>query len=437
MSRVDEKAVFSQRIKELDLLPLADKFTSFGWTTYGSFAFAAGLKNNTIDDDAFVKRVLKRLFGEDPETKEVKDSLHEANVRRLHFESFTIYVAEIEATVTRPDIDTKVRAMPGVVMEERLEAIRKKLEPAIKVRGWLEPAESVVEKYNDMQIKGKLRYLKWEEIITQDQELRGGPKKTPAFLPDAGGVLRASFVTQDQTAPVNGDWPLSRMFTRRGVAMHMARLVDYEIHDQFVQWMLEEYEQAPLPGYAKISLNQVLRVDEEVFIRLANVTRKGLALDPLNGAYPLNHWLPKIMVEPRIVALLAPMRGGGGGGGGEPGVGKEKKRQAQQDNEMDRLKNKIRKLESGKDKGKGKGKDKGKDKGKSAKDKKKAANTPMPRGLEGMAATTRKGIRICYAYNLPGGCKLETGMDHMCDKGKHVCCMPGCEERHSVLQHHS
>ena len=69
-----------------------------------------------------------------------------------------------------------------------------------------------------------------------------------------------------------------------------------------------------------------------------------------------------------------------------------------------------------------------------AKGKGKGKSVRMPASLIGKHSMTNDGRRICFGYNLPGGCSA-AGPGKECAKGHHVCMEPGCYKAHPVHQH--
>ena len=92
--------------------------------------------------------------------------------------------------------------------------------------------------------------------------------------------------------------------------MQMAKLVGYKTHDLVIEWYMREYARDPMPGFNRVTLEQIRRVDEEIFVRLAEEMRAGLAPDPVTGDLPLEPLIPLVMVEPRITLMLAPTQAG-------------------------------------------------------------------------------------------------------------------------------
>ena len=123
--------------------------------------------------------------------------------------------------------------------------------------------------------------------------------------------------------------------------MHMGHLLSVEANEKYVKWLFKELQRSPVPNHMPVQMSQILDVDREIFIRLAEETRGGLQPDSITNDFVLDALLPRIMLEPRILAFLNPRQLGGGGNRGkqEPAG---RKRGA--DDENDRLKEDIKRL---------------------------------------------------------------------------------------------
>ena len=161
--------------------------------------------------------------------------------------------------------------------------------------------------------------------------------------------------------------------------------------------------------------------DLELFQELAHATQDGL--DPDATGPKLDALVPIHLKSQKVIRHLlqrqTPVRSGG-----DPKPGK---RENSENAELNRLKEKIRKLEQGKGSGssssnewgnkgnKGaKGNNKGA-KGNNHKKQKKEAFVPLPKELQGLSPTLG-GKRVCFAFNLDG---CHGGNN--CEKGLHAC----------------
>jgi len=171
MYHVDSKAVFSARVKALGLTAVAEKFEELGWTTLGSFAFAAGMPSGAMVDEAtFRTRVLVPLFelGEG-----VPEPALSAGVRRLWFEAHSIMIQDLRRHSDRTD-DEPPRRIPAVEREERKTELATRLRAAFRMEGELEPANFLIDRYMQLAEDGQIEWVPWEECPKREQELQQG-----------------------------------------------------------------------------------------------------------------------------------------------------------------------------------------------------------------------------------------------------------------------
>jgi hypothetical protein len=400
---LSSEAVFRGRVQEMNLLPYWDKFAASGWTTMAAFAFSANHQPGNADETSFIDEVVVPILSSNPHPLK-------AMLRRLHFEAFAMVAEDARRRSSQTDDDDKPRKLPAAEKTVRLAAIRLELS-GLDITGELEPSDNVVDRLVAMQEDGNLKYLKWEEIGRRDVEIRGS-KKDNFWKPDANGHLREYSSIIETPADISDMLKIKTLLQRRGVALQMARLMSYKGHEKWVAKLFKELQRDPLPGYAKFSLAQASRVDQELFAELAEVTRGSLGLKS-DGSYPLDSLVEKIMVEQRIACLLGPLpatsqprsfREDPGKRAPPPPPNKRK-----HDDTNPRGGDKSRGGKGGKDKGKGKGRG-GKD---------KRRDLRLPTELVGMM-TNYKGLPICFAYNLEG-CSSGVNSEGSCTKGKHLC----------------
>ena len=281
MSGLDSTAVFANRMAALGLQDLCDAFDTKGWNTVGNFAFAAGTSNGGgVDDATFNLRVVHPLFGD-------ADDPRIPTLRRLHFECYMTMISEIQSRTTRNDDDLRPRALPGPERAMRLNALRRELS-GLDITADLEPSDSLVDKYVHMQdVTGILKYLPFQEYGTREDELCGD-KKDSYFKPDANGTFKFHEVGADTVADLETDYKFVRALMRRGVALSLAKLLDFKMHEKLLAWYMKELHRKPIRGHSKVSHQQIADVDKEIFLRLAEETRGGLGLDPFDGSYTLS-----------------------------------------------------------------------------------------------------------------------------------------------------
>ena len=397
---LDSKAVFAKRLAQVGLGNHLQDFVNLGCATLGTFAFACGQNAGQLDETSFINDVVVPIFG---------DPAHPAKaaLRRLHFEAYVVLAEEMKRRASRAEDDEKPRKLPAPERQERLELIKQNLNGLV-IEGELEPSNALIDKLAAMQEEGTLRYLRWDELGRRDLEVRGEKAET-VWKPNSSGALIERTIKHDVPADVSTDLKLKIALQRRGVAMEVARLCTFKVHDQWVSYLMTEYMREPLDGFQRVSLSQVRLADAELFAKLAEWTRAGLEVTP-EGDLPLDPLIPVLMHDPRIMMMMMQTRSGVGQK--RPFERAEPQRQAR----------------SQKSNGaKGGGKDKP-----GAKRKQQRTKARLPAeliGQEDKLVTTHKGRNICYAFNL-NGCNRKV-TNGGCDRGVHVCMRKGCGGDHS------
>lgn len=396
-------AVFKERVKECQLMTYWERFELNGWTTLGAFAFAANHMPGNPDETSFVVEVVIPILG-------VEASPLKAMLRRLHFEAYSMIAEDARRRSMRSEDDDKPRKLPQAEKAVRIKAVREEL-VGLDITGDLEPSDNVVDRLVAMQEDGILKYLRWEEIGRRDTEIRGAKRDT-YWKTDSNGLLREHSSIVELPADTSTDLKIKTMLQRRGVALQMARLMSFKLHETWVSRLFKELSRDPLPGYAKFSLAQMIRVDQEFFAELAELTRAGLGLSD-DGSLPLDPLVPTLMASTRIGCLLNPLPGSNSRRETEqaPRVQREDPRFNQR-GEKRKLQDE-RSNKQGKAEGKGKGNGKAKKQGAKPK-----SHSTLPSELIGLNSSF-KGKPVCYSYNLDG-CS-NTCKDNACARGMHLC----------------
>ena len=414
MSMIDSVAVFSKKLEDLFLWDHVDAFNRLGWTTMGSFTFAADYIPGKSDGEVFMEKIIKRLLGEGQE-----DNPCVAQIRRLHFECYSAYIGEMQRKTLPEDLHRR-RMLPAAERAFRLWELDCSL-TGVSFKGELEPSDELVNKFVTMQETGVLHHIPWMHFGRKDHEVEGQSVDT-YFKTDAiSGLLKQHTVGSTTEADLNSDYRLHKALQRRGVAMHIARLLDYSAHELLVTWYIEEYNTEPLYGHHKVSMDQLLRVDKAIFVRLAKITSAGLGLN-LDGSFPLDGPLQGVMEENKIQMIMNPLAITGGGATASSRAQPEQRGEKR---ELERLKAEVKALKANR-------KDtptKGKAKGNGKKDKKKSEFVRMPKEIIGMESLHR-GRKICFGYNMQIGCKESIDSERNCSRGKHVCARKGCGGDH-------
>ena len=188
---VDSSALFYQRIGELGIQLLADAFASCGWTTLGRFAFAvqAG-QGGMVPEDVFTVKVWERLC---PSTDGV-ESEHAAAVRRLWFEGQVVTMSDLRRQTSRVEDDAPKRiSLPE--REDRKARLQKKCNH-LRLKGHLDPADSIINKFLNMLEINAPRWVSCEQCpsFTQEQQsdVKGNEDQVAPRCKGCGGGAQSS-----------------------------------------------------------------------------------------------------------------------------------------------------------------------------------------------------------------------------------------------------
>ena len=96
---------------------------------------------------------------------------------------------------------------------------------------------------------------------------------------------------------------LRMALNRRSAALHMARIMSWRVHEEWVDKLFEEYFGTPNPGYAPLTWDQLRNADREMFKLLANKTTEGIKIGK-DGILPCDRWLPILAEGAKITQLL-------------------------------------------------------------------------------------------------------------------------------------
>ena len=144
MSYVDSKAIFRQRCLAVGLpTEVVDRLDLRGWSTFANFAHAPTATPGTAGAEVAIKAVLDAILG---------DSLaaHEAALRRLHWEAWTLTAADLKRKVDGTD-EAGPRKLPVAEIGARLQVLAPKISP-LKLQGILEPSHASINLFAAMLI---------------------------------------------------------------------------------------------------------------------------------------------------------------------------------------------------------------------------------------------------------------------------------------------
>ena len=357
-------------------------------------------------------------------------------VRRLFYESYTLFAADIRNQLERRDDDAPKRLV-APEREARRTRVADRVKP-MRLVGELNVSHALVDSVVHMVELNTLGYISIEKCTNREQEMRG-QKKVPQLEPDANGYFRLKKVDLDPYIEVGIDLKLKYAFQRRGLALDMGGAMAFEVHELLVEAYFEAMAEEPPKGYARVEADQILRADAKTFCLLSEMTRNGIRPTP-GGVLPLDDALQKLLTMSKFQLLLTPLVGSSkkrkfnkdeqssSSSNGPKTVRRRKKQRKQtkkETSEKPRQQVEPQLMQDYKNKfSKGKSDSKGKGKG---------LGPNMPPELRGHAYQTGDGVSICFGFNTGNCNRVKPG--EKCPRGLHVCCFKGCEKNHSLKSH--
>ena len=397
---LDSKPVFVARIKSAGLSTEAqERLLNGGIDTLAKLAFLATVSPSSGDDTNLI-RELSEVMGYTEDNP--IDVLTKSIMRRIWFESHATAIAEVKNKVERSD-DSAPRRLPLPEREDRRQKQQTKL-TGVKIEGVHEPSHSLMDMVHTIREEEQVRYIAPEHCTHREAEL-GGTKKETFLQSDSSGRVRTINRDVAIEADVSTVYKLRLCFQRRSLALDQMDLMSYQFSEDYHEHLFDLMQQQVPPGYAAISVNQVLNADKMIWTYLASHCRTGVSRRP-DGSLPMETFLTSALNSPIITSALQPLPKAAGQKGDN---GKGNRKGADNYPRNTAYPYPPKGTKGGKSsKGGGKGKHK---------------RGQQPDALAGCRTSTSKGARICYSFNLQGCNK--TTKNGGCEKGQHVCC--GCE----------
>ena len=110
----------------------------------------------------------------------------------------------------------------------------------------------------------------------KDTELDKDCKPEHMFSLDASGKLKIESKKTDVSADTSTEILLQFALRRRGLSMDQANLLEYNIHQKWVDRVIKMRLTPPPHGYQMTSFRQILDADKKLFEELCDATRAGV-----------------------------------------------------------------------------------------------------------------------------------------------------------------
>ena len=408
-SMLDSPAVFLARLRVVGIPETSiTKFLAGSVNTLAKLAFASSSQPGS-DETAFLAMLVANLSLQ--AIADITDG-ELACWRRIWYESHTVMVSEMRSRVERTE-DSAPRRVPVPERAAKLAAQKLRLN-GVAITGQLLPSYCLIDYVIAMREEEILKYVDPAKCTAREDELLG-VKREQFVKPNAAGVLVLKESDDSGYADLTSEHRVRQALQRRSLALDQAELLPYRVSEDFHDFLYGLIAMQPPPNFRGIDVVQILNADRAIWARMSESTSEGISMRA-DGTYPIQTALAIARAHPMVACMLQPLpKSGGGTSSGSKGQGKSDKR-------VSPYEAKGPKASKGGRGSKGKGKEsrsKGNGKGKNS----NRGSDRMPYGLIGGKNRTPEGQKICFDFNLPGGCSREVSVGK-CSNGAHVCC--GC-----------
>ena len=393
MTLIDSTASFEKRCLDMDETgQLLAGLKAQGVRSSSALAFTIGTPQVAPTEEQYAELATK-VFGDAPTLGKI------SCLRRLHFESTTLIVATLNEQVKSDSADpaSLVKKLPAAEKQARLERQQTRL-TGIKMTGELAPSHQLLDLVNSIMESGAIIWVAPSRCSKRDDEIHANIKPASATVQVENSTLKLAQVPIATTADVGSELKLMWAFQRRGLAMDNCRLLDWSVHESWLQYMLNAMTRDCPSGYHAVRSEQLIKADCELWTILAQENKD--SLKPQNDVPALNASFKALTTDPRVTMFLLPVPSSSpkpSAPASQTGATKA----APSPKAAVATNNKKRKLTR--------------------------AQKSCPQELKDFDLKYVNGSAvgpICWGYNMKTGCQNETSNQHgaqRCKRGYHVC----------------
>jgi len=406
MSLIDSAASFEKRCTDIDSSgALWTGLKSQDVTCFSAFAFTIGTPQSAPTDTQY-EELATKVFGHAPTLGQI------AGLRRLHFEASTLIVATLNDQVKSDTADpgSLVRKLPAAEKQSRLERQQTRL-AGIQMVGELAPSFQLLDLTNTIVETGAIVWIAPSRCSKRDDEIHANIKPATSTVQVENSTLKLAQVPIVTTADLGTELKMMWAFQRRGLAMDNCRLLDWHIHELWLQSMLNAMTRDCSTGYHAVKTEQVIKADRELWTILARENNHQ-SLRPVNDVPVLNAAVKTLVTDPRVTMFLLPVPANSVKAPSAPQQGNAKASGDPPKLQPGNNANKKRKVTRAQ----------------------KACPSELKEFNLRMSQGSTSGP-ICWGYNLKAGCPNETSNQNgqqRCKRGYHACA--NCHKfGHSVI----
>jgi hypothetical protein len=192
---------------------------------------------------------------------------NQAALRRLHFESAAIVMAELKSKASDTSGDSS-RRLPVAEKAARLREQEARL-PGVRIRGELQPSYTLIDLVSQTKESDSITWIAPSKCSKRDAEVQSNLKERPVTLSLEQQMVKLGTAEEPLTVDTSTDLQLQWALQRRGLAFDQCALIGNAEHEVGVQQLLTQLTREPPSGFSKVSTSQVIRADRELFTIMA------------------------------------------------------------------------------------------------------------------------------------------------------------------------
>ena len=261
---LDSTVAFRQRAKEVgieaaDLVALERA----GISTFSQLAFCCAYQPGGQDDTALFDH-LARVLGSRP------DNASASAYRRLFFESHALALQDLKSRLERGD-SSDAKILPLAEKVQRVKDLSARL-PGVILTPSIEPSHYLIDRAVQQFEDNSLRFLELHTCTSREQEILS--EKTSSQLSfSSSGQIKVTKQHEVTQCAITGEIKLRMAFTHRSLAYDLARVASFEVQERWAQLLFDKLGQEPPAGYRHINVDQVIKADRALWIKVAEETR--------------------------------------------------------------------------------------------------------------------------------------------------------------------
>ena len=303
---IDSAAVFQSRCIELGLSDHLETFQRLGWRTLSDLVYATTFNPQATteqSEEKFLVDIVTKGLG-------ARDHVNLPRIKRLFFEAFALCAAELRRQCEASPNDL-VRTVSKAEREERRRRVEKRHTSLTAADGRftdeLDVSDNLIDKGIALWDANRLAYIGLEYCTMRKMEIVGC-KATPALatVPDAQGYLRMKQTNVEEMADLSTQFEILYAFQRRGLALEMAEVMTFDVHETLRRKLLSSYTKQQPKGFAQMDLDQMMEADQIIWQLLGRATAPGGIRRTAAALLPCEQQLPTILASMDVMQALMP-----------------------------------------------------------------------------------------------------------------------------------